>query len=112
MNVEAKPADSNDDSSTSAAADAATDDSAWVTVDKVVLESITLKGIEKQMGFEGIPDPATGFYCVRSIVCWTVFTTCVVLIFRYLSFLSLVHRFMDPSCSNYYIPNFSIVRTL
>lgn len=36
----------------------------WVTVDKTVLDSIPVKGIEKQMGFVGTPDPTTGFYCV------------------------------------------------
>lgn len=38
----------------------------WVTVDKAVLDSVAVKGIEKQMGFVGTPDPTTGFYCVSS----------------------------------------------
>ena len=37
----------------------------WVVVDKSVLESVPDVGIEKNMGFEGTPDPTTGFYCVR-----------------------------------------------
>jgi hypothetical protein len=41
-------------------------ESCWITVDKAVLESIPVKGIEKLMGFEGTPDPTTGFYCVSS----------------------------------------------
>jgi hypothetical protein len=40
-------------------------DSNWITVDKNVLDSIPIKGMEKLMGFEGTPDPTTGFYCVR-----------------------------------------------
>ena len=46
----------------------------WVTVDKTVLDSIPVKGIEKQMGFVGTPDPTTGFYCVSGFV-----ATCVCL---------------------------------
>ena len=42
----------------------------WVTVDKAVLDSIPGKGIEKQMGFVGTPDPTTGFYCVS--VVWVI----------------------------------------
>ena len=34
----------------------------WVVVDKSVLTDAQ-KGIEKEIGFEGRPDPATGFYC-------------------------------------------------
>jgi hypothetical protein len=36
----------------------------YVVVDKSVLDEASA-GIEKLIGFEGIPDPATGFYCVR-----------------------------------------------
>jgi hypothetical protein len=38
----------------------------WVVVDKSVLddESNQTDGLEKLIGFEGRPDPATGFYCV------------------------------------------------
>ena len=40
----------------------------WVTVDKTVLDTIPVKGIEKQMGFVGTPDPNTGFYCVSPLL--------------------------------------------
>jgi len=34
-------------------------------VDKAILENESLPaGIEKMMGFEGTPDPTTGFYCI------------------------------------------------
>ena len=37
----------------------------WTTVDKSILEEQPPpEGIEKLIGFEGRPDPATGFYCV------------------------------------------------
>ena len=36
----------------------------WAPVDKSVLEGASLDGIEKAIGFEGKPDPATGFYCI------------------------------------------------
>jgi hypothetical protein len=42
------------------------EENAWVAVDKSVLDSVQEAGIEKSMGFEGTPDPTTGFYCVRS----------------------------------------------
>ena len=35
----------------------------WKVVDKSVLEGAP-DGIEKEIGFEGRPDPATGFYCM------------------------------------------------
>mmetsp|Transcript_2158 Transcript_2158/g.3106 ORF Transcript_2158/g.3106 Transcript_2158/m.3106 type:complete len:196 (+) Transcript_2158:153-740(+) len=35
----------------------------WVTVDKSDLGDVP-EGIEKEIGFEGRPDPATGFYCL------------------------------------------------
>lgn len=35
----------------------------WVVVDKSVLDG-SPEGIEKDMGFEGRPDPASGFYCL------------------------------------------------
>ena len=35
----------------------------WVVVDKSVLEDAP-DGIEKDIGFEGRPDPASGFYCL------------------------------------------------
>jgi hypothetical protein len=35
----------------------------WVVVDKSVLEG-AVDGIEKEVGFEGRPDPASGFYCM------------------------------------------------
>jgi hypothetical protein len=35
----------------------------WKVVDKLVLEGAP-DGIEKEIGFEGRPDPATGFYCM------------------------------------------------
>jgi hypothetical protein len=38
----------------------------YVVVDKSVLDEASA-GIEKLIGFEGVPDPATGFYCVRII---------------------------------------------
>jgi hypothetical protein len=37
----------------------------YVVVDKSVLDE-ACAGIEKLIGFEGVPDPATGFYCVRA----------------------------------------------
>jgi hypothetical protein len=37
----------------------------WSVVDKSILdEKSPPEGIEKMIGFEGTPDPATGFYCV------------------------------------------------
>lgn len=39
------------------------DDGSWTVVDKKAVEGAP-DGIEKQIGFEGRPDPATGFYCV------------------------------------------------
>ena len=37
----------------------------WTVVDKSILDEITLpEGIDKMIGFEGKPDPATGFYCI------------------------------------------------
>jgi hypothetical protein len=37
----------------------------WSVVDKSILDGATLpEGIEKMIGFEGTPDPATGFYCI------------------------------------------------
>ena len=35
----------------------------WKTVDKSCMAN-TVEGIEKLIGFEGRPDPASGFYCV------------------------------------------------
>jgi hypothetical protein len=48
------------------------DDDTWKVVDKVVMDGdATSKiaetegvGLEKLIGFEGRPDPASGFYCV------------------------------------------------
>lgn len=40
---------------------------AWVAVDKSVLDDAA-DGVEKLIGFEGTPDPATGFYCVRTTI--------------------------------------------
>ena len=37
------------------------DDGSWKVVDKV---EGAPEGIEKLIGFEGRPDPSTGFYCV------------------------------------------------
>jgi hypothetical protein len=41
-------------------------DEEWKIVDKSILdeESNQLDGLEKLIGFEGRPDPSTGFYCV------------------------------------------------
>lgn len=39
------------------------DDSEWKTVDKSCMTE-SVEGIEKMIGFEGRPDPASGFYCV------------------------------------------------
>ena len=38
----------------------------WKIVDKSILESDdnVVEGIEKLIGFEGRPDPASGYYCV------------------------------------------------
>lgn len=41
----------------------AADGADWVVVDKAVLDGVSA-GSEKRMGFEGTPDPATGYYCV------------------------------------------------
>jgi hypothetical protein len=39
--------------------------SSWTIVDKSILETSPLpEGLEKIIGFEGKPDPATGYYCV------------------------------------------------
>ncbi|CAB9522139.1 expressed unknown protein [Seminavis robusta] len=35
----------------------------WIIVDKSVLEGDIPDGLEKLIGFEGRPDPATGYYC-------------------------------------------------
>ena len=35
----------------------------WIIIDKDALESAPA-GLEKLIGFEGRPDPATGFYCM------------------------------------------------
>jgi len=36
----------------------------WKIVDKTVLEASKVpKSVEKMVGFEGRPDPASGFYC-------------------------------------------------
>ena len=54
---------------------AASDDSNdWTKVDKLVLENAP-DGLEKVIGFEGKPDPNSGFYCVSSVtVCrWMCF---------------------------------------
>lgn len=41
------------------------DDGDWTVVDKSVLDEKDVSpGIEKMIGFEGIADPGTGFYCV------------------------------------------------
>jgi len=39
------------------------DDGSWTVVDKSVVDGAP-DGIEKQIGFEGRPDPSSGFYCV------------------------------------------------
>lgn len=39
----------------------------WTVVDKSILEgdgAAVVDGIEKLIGFEGRPDPASGYYCV------------------------------------------------
>lgn len=33
----------------------------WVVVDKIIEGDVA--GIEKLIGFEGTPDPSTGYYC-------------------------------------------------
>ena len=58
-------ADANSDGTTTTTS---TRNQNWVTVDKSVLDTILIKGIEKQMGFVGTPDPTTGFYCVSRSV--------------------------------------------
>ena len=65
---------SNDDESTT-----------WSSVDKTVLSEAP-EGIEKMIGFEGKPDPGTGFYCVSGcsrqmtveVVCCCCCVECVV----------------------------------
>jgi hypothetical protein len=42
-------------------------DGSWVFVDKAILDAAG-EGVEKMIGFEGKPDPATGFYCVRTLL--------------------------------------------
>ncbi|KAL3921311.1 MAG: hypothetical protein SGARI_006711 [Bacillariaceae sp.] len=39
-------------------------DDQWKVVDKAILNDNTVEGLEKMVGFEGRPDPASGFYCV------------------------------------------------
>jgi len=39
------------------------DENKWTSVDKSVLSGAP-DGIEKMIGFEGKPDPTTGFHCV------------------------------------------------
>jgi hypothetical protein len=40
------------------------DETAWVVADKSALDGIeTNKGLDRNIGFEGTPDPSTGFYC-------------------------------------------------
>ena len=36
----------------------------WIIAGKEALEGDLPKGLEKLIGFEGRPDPATGFYCM------------------------------------------------
>lgn len=36
----------------------------WILVDRDVLGDVVPDGFEKMIGFEGRPDPATGFYCM------------------------------------------------
>lgn len=36
----------------------------WTVVDVKAALTDVPDGLEKDIGFEGIPDPATGFYCV------------------------------------------------
>jgi len=38
------------------------DDDKWILVNKDVCDDAPT-GVEKKMGFEGLPDAATGFYC-------------------------------------------------
>lgn len=40
------------------------DDGKWTVVDVKAALAEAPDGFEKDVGFEGIPDPATGFYCV------------------------------------------------
>lgn len=35
----------------------------WVIVDKSLLDDSIPDGLEKMIGFEGRPDPASGYYC-------------------------------------------------
>ena len=40
------------------------DDGEWIVVDKKILEEAPVPdGIEKRIGFEGTPDPNSGFCC-------------------------------------------------
>jgi hypothetical protein len=42
------------------------DESAWAVADKSALDGIEAtsnKGLDRSIGFEGTPDPSTGFYC-------------------------------------------------
>jgi len=36
----------------------------WIKVDKAVLEGDATEALEKKIGYEGTPDPSTGFYCI------------------------------------------------
>ena len=43
------------------------DQEVWTVVDKSILTTtgtVVVEGIEKLIGFEGRPDPASGYYCV------------------------------------------------
>jgi hypothetical protein len=44
-------------------------DEEWKIVNKSILEeeSNQVEGLEKMIGFEGRPDPSTGFYCVYDV---------------------------------------------
>jgi hypothetical protein len=39
-------------------------DEEWKVVDKAILNDNMVENLEKSIGFEGRPDPASGFYCV------------------------------------------------
>ena len=36
----------------------------WTLADKAVLSETVMESLEKSIGFEGTPDPATGYYCL------------------------------------------------
>jgi len=68
------------------------DENNWTTVDKSVLSDAP-DGIEKMIGFEGKPDPTTGFYCVRDVESVRVHLLSFLILCRLKCFLLLFSCF-------------------